>query len=76
MLSWLPYVFIRNFLDPEKGVLVEKTQQANSSKLNSSSAHSQTASVTLNNTSEENFVFSGLIKVIFFYFPNRTASKE
>ena len=37
-------------------------------ELDGSSAQSQTASVGLNNTSEENFVFSGLIKVIFFFF--------
>ena len=37
-------------------------------ELDGSSAQSQTASVGLNNTSEKKFVFSGLIKVIFFFF--------
>ena len=37
-------------------------------ELEGSSAQSQTASVSLNNTLKENFVFSGLIKVIFFFF--------
>ena len=37
-------------------------------ELNSSNAHSQTASVTLNNTSKQTFVFPGLIKVMFFFF--------
>ena len=37
-------------------------------ELDGSSAQSQTASVGLSNTSKENFVFSGMLKVIFFFF--------